>query len=199
MINKHPYHPSSGCLKIKNMRKSIIIILISALIPFAACARSSSATTESGRYETAGIKKQGAVEGIIRDFNSAEGFNILNIKGFGTSLIKHMITAAMDKDDPEQKAIADMVSGIKRLTVVEYSDCDDNTKDRFLRKMARVLNEDNLLFDIKDDGESLKIYGNVSEDGGTLQDFFIHAPEDGAFILFSGTLALDSISGLMEQ
>ena len=198
MINKLPYHPSSGCLKIKNMRKSIIIILISALVPFAACAR-SSATTESGRYETPRIRKQGAVEEIIRDFNSVEGFNILNIKGFGTGLIKHMITAAMDRNDPEQKAVADMVSGIKRLTVVEYSDCDDVTKERFLKKMGRVLNEDNLLFDMKDDGESLKMYGTVSEDGSTLQDFFVHAPEDGAFILFSGTLALDSISGLMEQ
>lgn len=199
MINKLPHHPSSGCLKFRNMKKSIIIILLSALIPFAACARSSAVATESSSYGTASIKKQGSAEAIIRDFDSAEGFNILSIKGFGTGLIKHMITAAMDRNDPEQRAFADMISGIKKLTVVEYSDCDDSTKERFLKKMDRVLNEDNLLFDVKDDGESLKMYGTVSEDGGTIQDFFIHAPEDGAFILFSGTLALDSISGLMEQ
>ena len=135
MINKLPHHPSSGCLKFRNMKKSIIIILLSALIPFAACARSSAVATESSSYGTASIKKQGSAEAIIRDFSSTDGFNILSIKGFGTGIIKKMIISAMDRNDPEQRAFADMISGIKKLTVVEYSDCDDSTKERFLKKI----------------------------------------------------------------
>ncbi len=199
MINKLPYHASMVCLKFRNMKRSIIIIILATFIPLAGCARNSSSATENSNYGTAGIKKPGDAASIIRDFDSAEGFNVLSIKGFGTGIIKHMIIAAMDRNDPEQKAFADLVSGIKRLTVVEYSDCDDSTKERFLRKMDRVLNDDNLLMDVKDSGESLKIYGTVSEDGGKIQDFFVHAPNEGAFILLSGTLSMDSISGLMEQ
>lgn len=199
MINKPTHHTSFGCLKLQNMRNSIIIIILATFIPLVGCARNSSAATGSGSFGMAEIKKPGDAVSIIRDFDNAEGFNVLSIKGFGTGVIKHMIIAAMDRNDPEQRAFADLVSGIKRLTVVEYSDCDDSTRERFLRKMDRVLNDDNLLMDVKDSGESLKIYGTVSEDGNQIKDFFVHAPDEGAFILLSGTLSLDSVSGLMEK
>lgn len=180
------------------MKKTIITLLLSALIPLVCCACAGTGAAEGSNRESTADRKPGEVSSIISDFSYAEGFNVLNIKGFGTGVIKHMIIAALDDDDPEQRAFADLVSGIKRFMIVEYSDCDDSIRERFLRKMDRVLNDDSLLMDVKDSGETLKIYGTVSEDGGRLKDFIIHAPEEGAFILLSGTLSVDSISKIMD-
>ena len=90
-----------------------------------------------------------------------------------------------------------MFKGIKRLTIVDFSEAPDHARESFLRKANRILDDGEMLLEAKDSGETLRIYGNSSKDGNILQDIVILAND--ALLIVRGTLRADQIGALMNQ
>ena len=115
-------------------------------------------------------------------------------------VMKKVIANSVDRNDPEELALLEAIKGVKRFTVIEYGDCDENTRNRLVRRLGRALNDEDLLMDIKDGGQqSMRLYGVVSDDGKTLKDFVLHSPEGSALICLFGTISLDGVSKFIEE
>ena len=135
---------------------------------------------------------------VISEFSGKEGFEVINVGKFGTSALKRLIRMSADDDD-EMKSMLKVINGIKKIAIVDYDDCPAADKEKFIRKIDRILNSDNLILEIRDDGETMKMYGVTDDNDDIVSNFIIHAPSDGALICLFGTLPLKEITSAMSR
>lgn len=178
--------------------------MVTVMIPFMGCAGESGMSSKSAPApaEASASRKAGStaqVISLVSEFSMCDGFNIVQVGKLGTGLIKKLVKASADPNDPDEKALLDMINGIKKVSVIEYSECDEATRAKFIKKLEKIIPEENLLMDVKDNGEKVRIFGMVSEDGGSLQDFILHAPDEGALICLFGSISMDALSKLIND
>lgn len=182
------------------MKKTVIFLLL-ALLPLLGCANDSSrAKSGSIESETSFEKKNQSSEilTIVNQFSGTPGFEVVKMGSLGTSLLRGVIAKALDEADEEEKAILDAIKGIKKIAIIDYSECSDEIRQKFSNKVSRVLDKDNLLMSIKDDGSNIDIFGIVSEDGSKVKDFVLHTADQNALICLFGTIPMDKIMSSMQ-
>lgn len=155
----------------------------------------SSASTKDAYQARA---TQTEVLNLINQYSSYPGFEIVKVGSLGTSLLKKLIISSIDKSDKEERQLLDIIKGVKKLAIVDYSDSDAGTRQKFVSKVEKILGKDNLIMSVKDDGETMNIYGVVSEDGSKLSNFILHTPSSDALICLFGTIPIDSIVTLID-
>ena len=132
---------------------------------------------------------------LVSSYKGTEGFEIVDIGGLGLRLLKGAArSAAETKEDREALKLFD---GLKRLTIVDFSDAAAGERDRFLGKVNGILSQEEMLLEAKDGDETVRIYGNASADGSLLQDICLLAGD--ALIFIRGSIRTDQIEALMKQ
>lgn len=136
------------------------------------------------------------LEILVNQISRTQGVEVVKLGSLGTGLLRRAIKAGMDDvTDPQEKEMLKALMGIKKISVIDYSSCDESLSSKFNRKIEKVLDPNNLLIDVKDDGDSMKIYGFVSEDESTVKDFVLHSSSENSLICLFGTI---SLNGLMD-
>lgn len=171
------------------MKKLFILIALTVLVPMTVFAGNSRETRSTGSQ----------ILTLISEYSYEDGFEVVKVGGLGTSIIKKVIAASMDFSDPEQMAINELISGIKKVTLVEYDGCAPEVKSNINRKLDIILPKEDILMDIKEDGSSVRLYGLVSEEGGYLEDFILHAPDENAVICLFGSISMNALSKLLTE
>ena len=138
----------------------------------------------------------GKLRSLVSSFKGTEGFDVVDLGGPAMLLLKAAARAEMD-DDPEDRAAMDLFKGLKRLTVVDFSEAAPEKREKFLRKALRILEGEEILMEVKDAGEKLSIYGTSSRDGSRYQDIILLA--DDALISIKGSIRADQVGELMKQ
>lgn len=167
--------------------KKIILITVLALASVFCYAKSDKSGITAGKLTS-----------LISEFSGKEGFEVINVGKFGTSALKRLIKMSADDDD-EMKSVIKVINGIKKVAIVDYEDCTASDKEKFIRKIDRILNSDNLIMEIRDDGETMKMFGITDDNNDIVSNFIIHAPSDGALICLFGTLPLKEITSTMSR
>ena len=137
----------------------------------------------------------GKLRSLVSSFKGTEGFDIVDLGGPAMLLLK--AAARAEVDDPEDRAAMDLFNGLKRLTVVDFSEAAPEKREKFLRKALRILEGEEILMEVKDAGEKLSIYGTSSRDGSRYQDIILLA--DDALISIKGSIRADQVGELMKQ
>ena len=132
---------------------------------------------------------------LVSDYRTTEGFDVVDVGGLGLGLLKAAAKTAAET--PEDREALKLFNGLKRLTIVDFSDAAPEIKEKFLRKAKRILAEGELLLEAKDDDETVRIYGTTSADGTLLKDIALLAGE--ALIFIRGSISTDQIDNLMKQ
>ena len=132
---------------------------------------------------------------LVSSYRGTEGFEIVDVGSVGMGLLKMAARTAVET--PEDREALKLFNGLKRLTVVDFSDASAHTKEKFLRKVNRILDDRDLLLEAKDSSETVRIFGTSSSDGETIEDIAILA--DDALIFVRGTIRSDQIEALMKQ
>ena len=132
---------------------------------------------------------------LVSDYRGTEGFDVVDVGGLGLSLLK--AAARTGAETPEDRAALKLFDGLKRLTIVDFSDAAPEVKDKFLRKANRILQGCEMLLEAKDDGETVRIYGTSSDDGDLLEDIALIAGE--ALIFVRGAIRADQVAALIAQ
>lgn len=136
---------------------------------------------------------------LINSYRSAEGVEVVSVGSLGTSAFKAVIKASLaGEDDPEVRELLKIIRSIRKIAVVDFEDCAADVRDAFNRDIQRVLASSELLLEVKDDGESLSMYGVVNEKAGVLKDFVLYSAEDCALICLFGSIPLSAIMSLAE-
>ncbi len=167
------------------MKKILCIVMVGLGLLTASTAAFCAAKEDSHKTE---VKK------LIKEFDRKKGFEAINLGSFAISLMK----AAADEDDDTAQA-ARMMDELKGLTIVDMEDCAFSVKAEFREKFTAIMGEDGLLMSVKDDGEDVLFYGNISADGKTVNDLIIYCPDDGEMICFWGCISTEGMAELAKD
>ena len=160
-----------------DMKKKVILLILSIL-------------TVCGSMNDIG--KNTRLQALVNSYKGREGIEVLNIRRPMLNLLK--IAAFYSDGDEDAKAVKEMLKGIKRITIVDYDDAEPQVKSEFSRKVSKILSNEDLLMEAKDDGETMRIYGTFNEKTGKVSDVGIFSPTDGTFIFLVGSFNLEDIS-----
>lgn len=166
-----------------DMKARIRAIVLTALAMLIAAGQ-----VAEGRNKTAQLKA------LVADFSGQEGFETVNLGWPFMQALK--LAAKAGTDDPEDREALKAFKGIKRLTIVDYEDCSAAVKERFTRKLHRILADQEVILEAKDDGETVRIYGLTSDSGDSFKDLVIDTGD--ALICVTGTVRLDQVGALTE-
>jgi len=166
--------------------KKFLFAIILAAVAFTASARSAGSPVPRGALLT-----------IINEYKVYDGVEVVKLGSLGTAAIKSMIkVAALTEDDPDMRDAMRIISGIKKMVVVDFEDCDDWVKERITSKLDRALSGSDLLMEVKDGDSLMSMYGVVSEDSSNVKDFVLYSPADCSLICLFGSLSMSAISRL---
>ena len=132
---------------------------------------------------------------LVSDYRDTQGFDVVDLGGVSLSLLKAAAKTAAKT--PEDREALKVFNGLKRLTVVDFSEAAPEVKDKFQRKVNRILNRQEMLLEAKDGGETVRIYGTASADGNLLEDIALLAGD--ALIFIRGAIRTDQVEALMKQ
>ena len=132
---------------------------------------------------------------LVSDYRGTQGFDVVDVGGLGLSLLKAAARTAADS--PEDREALRLFNGLKRLTIVDFSEAAPEIKDKFLRKVNRILKGGEMLLEAKDGGETVRIYGTSSDDGDLLEDIALLAGD--ALIFVRGSILADQVAALIAQ
>ena len=168
------------------MKNILIIIVLALTLPMAGNANAQGKTVPGTQISL-----------LINEYKGYDGFEAVKVGRLATGFIKSMINSgAMESGDPEIKEIRKLIKGIKKLTVVDYSSCDLQVRQGFSQKMSRLLGGADMLMEVKDGSEVMRMYGVVDDKGGKVKNFVLFSPEDCTLICLFGTISLDSIMNM---
>lgn len=158
------------------MKKLFILLVISIFLP---------AVSVAAKEDT-----RSKIEKIISKYDNKEGFETVSIGGLGLSLLKTF--AAVEADDPEERMALSAAKGLKRIVVVDFEDCGYSLRSSITRDFESFFDSLELLLEVNDEDEKLKIYGNASDDSKIVKDLIVYSNE-GTVVYLSGTLNLDNL------
>lgn len=141
---------------------------------------------------------QREVASIVSEFRHCDGVEVMRLGRLGTALVKGA-AAHTDDEDEDMREVRRALRGIKGVTVMEYEDASPEIRERVNRKLARVLDKHEVLMEVKDDGEKVRIFGVLDETSGLVRDIIFHAPGECALICMFGTLPMDVIGKIAAQ
>ena len=139
--------------------------------------------------------RTGQLRTLVNEFRNEPGFEVVDMGPVALSLIRAAARGEV-KNDEDRKALQ-VFKDIKRLTVLDFSDADAARKEKFLRKAKRILADEEMLLEAKDDGETVRVYGLSNAAGDILEDIIVLAGD--ALISVRGKIRADLVGELVNQ
>ena len=138
---------------------------------------------------------KGKIAAIVNEYRGYDGVETVRLGRLGTAALKGVIKISAD-DDPETRELINNLKGVKSFTVFDFEDAAPSVKEKINTKLSRALEEVELLMELKDGEDKMKMYGVCSDDGQKITDFILHSPSDCALICIYGTVSPEIISSL---
>lgn len=170
------------------MKRILICFLLSTAMLFAG----------SEAYGQAVPKE--ALLSLIREYSNNDGFEVLKVGGLGTTALKAVINLAVMSDgDPEAREAVKAIKGIRRMAIVDFEDCSQQVRDSFTARLKSLLARSEKLMEVKDDGDTLFMYGVVDKSGSKVKDFVLYSVADSSLICLFGSINLDAVMKIAGQ
>ncbi|MBO4611290.1 MAG: DUF4252 domain-containing protein [Bacteroidales bacterium] len=166
------------------MKKKIILILV-CLMSFAGIAFSATPLTRA------------RLTSLIRECKNYEGTEVVRLGSFTTGALKGLVWIA-SSGDPDAKEFLKLCRGIKSMSIMEFEDCHPADRAYINERIQGLLDDSDVLMDIKEDGQHLSIYGVFDENKNTIGDFVLYSAEDCALICLFGKISMDVVSELAK-
>ena len=171
------------------MKKLIIIIVIALALPLAGYAQSSGRPVPGAQISL-----------LINEYKYYDGFEAVKLGRLATGALKTLIrSGAAIENDADLKDALKMMKGIKKLTVVDYSDCAPQVRQGFSQKMGRLLDGADMLMEVKDGSDILRMYGVVDDKASKVKNFILYSPEDCMFLCLFGSISLDPVLSMASR
>ena len=87
------------------------------------------------------------------------------------------------------------LQNINKIVAVDFEDAAYSSRSGFTAKLEEILKDMPLLMEMRDDGETVRIYGK--EEGTYIRDFVLY-DTDGELIYFEGLVQPGHIDGLKD-
>lgn len=180
----------------ENMNKIILIIILLTMSLIAGSTTGGS----TGMKDPADGVSADKLTSLISEFSGKEGFDVVRIGRLGTSAIKSFLRLGtlLDGDDEDARALKDVIGGLRKLAIVDYGECSESDRQKFERKLGRLLRDEDMIMEAKDGGDAFKIYGVVDETTDKLRNFVLYDPSDCSLICLFGSISMSAVASAME-
>ena len=165
--------------------KKILILILVCLISFTGIAFGATSLTKA------------RLTSLIKECRGIEGTEVVRLGNFVTGAVKGIVWLA-STDDPDAKEFIRIFGGIKSISILEFEDCAPLDRVYISERIGRLLEDADVLVDIKDDGEHMCIYGVYDEEKNTVKDFVMYSQEECALICLFGKMSMDTVSELAK-
>jgi len=129
---------------------------------------------------------------LIREYKDSADFNVIKLGSFSMSIAKSAVKIAASLDDDDIQTILSQMDGVKALTVVEYEDASRAKKAEFNFKLGALLPKEDLIMEVKDDDDIVRIYGAPSEQG-IFDNLIVFCENDDVLVRIYGKISMQSI------
>ena len=149
--------------------------------------------------EARGVNKT-RLAAVVRQYNAEPDFEVVPVGGLLMSIFRGIVRKEIDTtgDDDARRAIQ-LLDGLRKVVVIDYSNCEDNVKQHFNRDVAKVLKKADCLMEAKDgDGSGIRLFGTLTKDDN-IRDVVLLSPEEGTMICLYGTFSSDQIAQFMQD
>ena len=168
---------------IKILSLSLALVLAFSAIPL------------SAKVPAEQVKDSGVASLLARN-REMEG---LQMRSLGKTWIKFLgKLAGAGSEDPDVERILSGVGGINRILVVDFSGCSEKDREEFTNDLEALISRSEKMFEGKDKGESLGIYGLQDPEEGKVRDLVIR-PKGGKTVIFAiGSATSSLLSAIMS-
>lgn len=142
--------------------------------------------------------KKGQLASLVSEYRGVEGVELVRLGTLATSAIKTTVRLSA-KDDPDARQALDLLSGIRRLTIFEFEDCEASVKEKINNKLGRILKGSDLLMEVKDGSDAMQMYGILDEKGDSVSDFVLYTPGECALICIFGKVSMKAVEKIMKE
>ena len=138
------------------------------------------------------------VSSVISHYKNKSGVEVVDLGWLGTSLLKSAVRLADGNDKETQQALM-MMKGLRSISIMSYEDSEPSLKAKISSDLGKALKDAELLMEMKDEGEKVRIYGTLDQKSGKVSDLAVFAPDEGTFIFMSGSFNMDDIAKIMSE
>lgn len=164
--------------------KRIMIILAASLLMFADVAA-------AGR----GVNT-GSVTSLVRTYRLEEGFDVVSVGRLGLGLAKLVANASVETED--EKAALSLIDHLNKIIVVHYEGAQEKKREKFDAELARLLSRAEKILEVKDEGDTVNIYGTSDGTGDDVSDLMIYVPGECTLVCLFGKISAEKIGDLIE-
>ena len=104
----------------------------------------------------------------------------------------------MSAETEEDRAALAILNGINKVVVVTYEDATEAKQKEFNSKLSKLLNNAEKILEVKDEGDTVNIYGTSVNGGESIDDLMIFIPEDYTLICILGSISAERIADLIK-
>ena len=144
---------------------------------------------------SAWAEKPVKLENLIRQYKTQEGFEVVTMGRLGLAMVRSAAALSGDLDEEDRAALR-IFRGVRKLTIVDFEAAEPSVKEHFTRKVDKILRGMELVMEMTDDGETVRIYG--TEDSDSIKDCILYS-SDGAIVCVSGSLDIAGLESLMKM
>ena len=149
---------------------------------------------------SAGEKRNLATDAVLQlvmDHRGKQGFETIYVGKMGLGLVRMVLSA--EADDPEEKAVLDMIKGLNKFVVVNYEDASQTARAAFAAKLNGLFGNMEKIIEVKDGEDGVNIYGTSVNGGESIDDIMIYIPSDCTLICVLGSINADRIADIIEM
>lgn len=133
---------------------------------------------------------------IISEYKHVPGVQVISVGKLGLGLAK--VIANMSAETEEDRAALAILNGINKVVVVTYEDATEAKQKEFNSKLSKLLNNAEKILEVKDEGDTVNIYGTSVNGGESIDDLMIFIPEDYTLICILGSISAERIADLIK-
>ena len=138
----------------------------------------------------------GNIINTINDYKHVSGVQVISIGKLGLGLAK--VVANMAAESEEEKAALAILNGINKVVVVDYEDVIEAKRHELNSKLSKLFNNAELIMEVKDEGDTVYIYGTSVNGEESIDDLMIFIPEDYRLVCVLGSISAERIANLIK-
>lgn len=132
----------------------------------------------------------------ISDYKHVSGVQVISVGKLGLGFAK--VVANLSAESEEDKAALAILNGINKVVVVNYEDATAAKEKELNSKFSELLNNAEKIIEVKDEEDTIHIYGTSANGGGSIDDLMIFIPKDYTLICVLGSISAERIADLIK-
>lgn len=141
-------------------------------------------------------KTVNSVISIVNEYSSDPDIDVISIGKLGIDIVT--VLGKLSVETKEEKDVVALLSGFSKILVADYEDAEISKRQEINSKLTKALEGAEKIIEVKDEEDTVLVYGTSVNDGEKLEDIIIYIPEDCALICFVGSIDFDKLTDLVK-